>query len=147
MGLTAAFGLFQLFRTTHPFARIILITQLIAIGLTLLSDEVLTSSGLVLFMLSLVLVIIYGLTIKNTRAVQRTIVVVSAALLLLTHVFQFQNYPGAGVLGLTMILPLIGYMVLIANIKNYRNELGFMTVIAAAAAIELVRRIEWLMNQ
>jgi len=146
IGLAALFGLIRLFRTTDNFAKTILIGQIIAIGLTIPADRKATTIGLALFMLTLVLVIIYGLR-NDFKTIKKILIVVPAALLLLTYFFQLQNYPGAGLLGLTMVLPIIAYIILTTtDINNYRNELGFLTIISVAAAIEFARRLEWIIN-
>lgn len=147
MILAALFGLYRLFKTTDKLARTILIGQIIAIGLTLFENETVTTIGLILFMLTLVLVAIYGLTKKGIPTLKRTFIVGSTALLFLTLCFQLQHYPGAGILGLTLILPIIAYIIMTTtDIKNYGEELGFMTIIAVAATIEFVERIDWMIE-
>lgn len=119
MGLAGLFGLFYLFRTTDIFARIILAGQVVAIGLTK----------------------------KGFAATKKTVIIAPTIFAFLTHLFQIQHYPGAGLLGLTMLLPIIAFIILTTtNIKNYKNELGFLTIIAVDAAIEFARRIEWIIN-
>jgi hypothetical protein len=143
IGLAALIGLFRLFRTTDNFARIILIGQILAIGFTLLAVGTVTAIGLQLFMLTLVLTIIYGLTKNHFHPLKRILIVVPAILVLVIYFFQLQRYPGAGLLGLTMALPIIAYLILLTtDVNNYKNEIGFLTIIAAAAAIEFIRRFD-----
>ena len=46
-----------------------------------------------------------------------------------------------------MALPIIAYVIIVMkNIKNYNNELGFLTMITVDASIEFVRQLERMMN-
>lgn len=147
IGLASLFGLFRLFLTTDNFAKTILIGQIIAIGLTLPDDRTAATIGLLLFMLTLMLAIIYGLTKKNFKIRKRILIIVPTVLVFVMHFFQLQHYPGAGLLGLTMALPIITNIILTTtDIKNYKNELGFLTIITVDATVEFLRRLEWIIN-
>lgn len=105
------------------------------------------TGGLLLFMLTLLLAIIYGLNKKDLKTSKRTLIIIPAVITLLTLFFQLQEYPGAGVLGLSNIISVIAYIIILTtDYKNYKNELGFLTIIATAGTIEVMRRIEWLLN-
>ena len=147
MGLAALFGVFQVFRTTDNFAKTILIGQIIAIMLALAVNSAGATIGLLLFMLTLALVIVYGLTKKGFKTLKRILISFPVTLVFLIHLFQIQHYPGAGILGLAMALQIIAFIILTTtDIKNYKNELGFLTIITVDAIIEFARRLEWLTN-
>jgi voltage-gated potassium channel Kch len=147
ISLAGLFALVRLFKTTDNFARAIMAAQISAIALTLLPEKTLNFAGLALFMVSLAMVIIYGFVKKEIPSVKQILISGSAFLLLLTLTFQMQHWPGAGILGLTLAIPAIAIITqLITHGGSYKNEMGFLLVIAFASGIEFARRIVWLLN-
>lgn len=147
IGLAALFGLFRLFRMTDTLAKAILIGQISAIGLTLLFENVLMTIGFLVYTLTLVLIIIYGLKTTFTNTFIRILIIVPSFFIFVLHIFQQQHFPGTKLLGFTMILPLVAYLILLLKYRgNLKNEFGFITIITVDAFIEFLMRIEWIMN-
>lgn len=137
--LTSVYGIYQLFRATDPFAKTILLGQIIAIALPLTQNQTEITLGLLLFMLSLFLIITYGLTIKKLSSSKRALIIIPSSLLFITYLFEFQDYPGSGILNLALFLSIISYVIaLTTDFKNYKNELGFLTIIVIVACSKLL---------
>ena len=141
IGILTIFGLIQLFQTTNIFARTILSGQIIAILLTLFPMKTIASIGLLLFIFSLILVIIYSLTIRK-KAIWQTLIIIPAVFVLVIHLFELQNYSSIGLLRFSMIIPIITYIPILINNRNYKNEIGFITIIVIDAAMELYKQME-----
>ncbi|MFZ6052521.1 hypothetical protein [Halocola ammonii] len=146
IALAAIFALFRLSKTTDKFANAISFGLIFSVALTLVQIRFVSIAGFVLFMLCLVLVIIYGFKKENLSKFKKPLIVIPAFFVFALYFFQFQHYPYAGAIGLAMIIPVLCYIFLLTRFKSFKNELGFMTIIVAAAAIEVARRFDWLMN-
>jgi len=132
MILSGIFGLYQLTRITNNFARIILAGQIIAIGLTFIPIPSVRSTGFVLFLLLALAAIIYGLTNK------KSLTLIITAPIFLALLFESNNWPFTGLLAWIMVLPIVAYVfIILKDLKRYKNELGFLTILVANAIIKL----------
>jgi hypothetical protein len=89
-------------------------------------------------MLTLLTAIVYGLTKKDLTIKKKIFIVILSSSVLTADIFIFQHYPYAGLVSFLMLIPVITYLIFVTtDIKNYKNELGFLTIIAVDAAIKL----------
>jgi hypothetical protein len=146
IALAAIFALFRLSKTTDKFANAISFGMIFSVALTLIQIRFVFTAGFVLFMLCLLLVIIYGFKKKSFNKFNQVLIIIPAFFVFVLYFFQFQHYPYARAIGLSMIIPVLCYFILLTRVRSFKNELGFMTIIAATAAIEVARRFNWLMS-
>ena len=138
IGLAALFGIFQFFRATDNFARTILGGQIVAIGLTFVPNMTIVTVGFLLFMLTLILTIIYGAKKKDFTTLKRALIIVPSAFLFVRYYLAIQHHPFVGLLSLLMIIPIVACLIaIVTDFKSYKNELGFLTIIAVDATIKL----------
>jgi hypothetical protein len=136
--LAGLFGIYRVFRTNDIFALLILGGQIISIGLVLISDQIFKSVGSWIFMFTLVLAIIYGLSKKDFKNSKRAIIIIPTAFLIFIHMIPILHENQLRVLALGLILPIIALIVLVLkDIRNYKNEIGFLTIIAAGEISEI----------
>jgi len=148
IALAGLFGLFQLFKTTNNFARLILLGQIIAIAFTFVPNDTITIAGLILFMVTQLAVIIYGLAVKDLTTKKRLTIIVMAAFVLVANFFMLQHYKYANEIGSSMLIPIGAYLLaLVFNFKNYKNEIGFLTIIAVDAVIKLMEYVRTMIEQ
>ena len=147
IAIAGLFGLLHLFRTADRFARIILVGQIAAIGLVLFYEPG-ARLGMQIYMAALVLIMLYGFTQKGLIRKKRNVIISMAFFALLPWVFRIYHYPGAGWLGLLMIIPVVLYVkIAAAHIKSYKNEFAFLTILAVDAIIVLFLQAEWLLHK
>jgi len=138
IGLAALFGVFQFFRTADIFARTILGGQIVAIGLTFVPNKIIVTIGFLLFMLTLILAVIYGVKKRDFTIRKRILIIVPSAFLFIRFYLAIQHHPGVGLFSLLMVIPIAAYIIaMTTGFKKYRNELGFLTIIAVDAIINL----------
>lgn len=141
------FGLIQYFRNDDQFVRLILGGQLIAITLTLIPIHNFASAGFLLFALTVFMTIIYALTKHPIIKGKKLLIILMAVPILFINIYTIQRLPNAGILGLIMIIPVLAYLiVLVTNLKKYKSEIGFLTILAVDAGIRLAMAIEIFLN-
>ncbi len=136
--ITGLFGLFLVFKTTDVFVKSILLGQVVAIGLTVVKNQPVSNLGIILFILSLLLVMVYGVVKPGFKSFKRLIIFIPTLIVFLAHLFKMMHLAGAAWLQLGMGISIIAYFIfVIPRIRDYKNEFGFLTIIAVIAAINL----------
>jgi len=147
IALAGLFGIFRLFRISDNFARTIVGGQIIAIGLTFIPVNTAVTIGFVLFIVTAMLAIVYGLFKKGFGINKKVFILLISIPVFVAHIFALNHWPYTGIIGWTMLIPIFTYLILtLTNIKRYKNELGFLTILAVDAAIKLSMTIEWINN-
>ncbi|NND76853.1 MAG: hypothetical protein HKN39_01560 [Flavobacteriales bacterium] len=145
IAIAALIGLFQLFRTKDKDIRIILAVQILAIGLTFAPR--IKSTGFFLFICAAGLVVAYGLFKKHLDLKRIALILAIAIPVLIAHIFHFFQWPHTGIIGLSMIIPMIAYPIyLFGDMDKDKIELGPLTIFAIDAAIRMFMTIEWMLN-
>jgi hypothetical protein len=146
MIIAGVFGLIQYFMNQDQFVRLILGGQLIAITLTFIPIHNFANAGFLLFALTVFLAIIYALTKHPIVKGKKLLISLMAVPILFLNIYTIQRLPNAGILGLIMIISVLAYLIiLVTNLKKYKSEIGFLTIMAADAGIRLAMAIEILM--
>ena len=133
------------------FAKVIVIGQVIAIGLTFFREpfnygQTIHTIGLALFTLCALIAIVYCLTIRDIGSKKRMLLLFTTIPVFVGLLFEANHWPGAAVIALTMVIPIIAYLFLVlTNRKQYKNELGFLTIIVADGIVRLSILVEsWI---
>ena len=137
------FGISQLPRVKDNLARTILGGQILSIGLAYIRNPEVTLSAMLLFMLTLAMAIYYGSMKKGFSARKRTMIILPASFILIKFVFMIQHYPGANIINILMLIPLLVYAIgVLSDLKNFKYELGFLSIITAEALLAVLRWTE-----
>lgn len=143
IGLAGLYALYASFGIQKLSARIITLTQVIAIAMTLTGIVSLFKAGMYLYDFSLLLIILYGLFTKDLSKAKRSALAIPVVLIFLVHSFRIFHLPGAAWLSLSMIIPMIVFaLILIRKRTEYKNEIGFIVVILTDACIKLMEQAE-----
>ena len=143
--LAAVFGLLQLFRIASTFARLLVVAQVIAIGLTFIPNDSVVSVGFALFTVAALGAVIYAIATQNLEGKERVCILLIAVPVFVANVFSVSNWPYVGVIGFSMAIPMLAFLVLaLPNLKQYKNELGFTVIMVTDAAIRLALSVELL---
>lgn len=144
-GLAVIFGVYQLFRTTKVFSLVILGGQMIGIVLSFITEQPFKMIGSQLFMLTLALAIFYALIKNDLNPWNRGLIIFSAGLALFIHFVPILHQNNLRILGLAMVIPILVYIILLVkNIKTYKAELGFLTIILVDGASLFIEALQWL---
>lgn len=146
MLVAGIFGLIQYFQNKDQFVRLILGGQIIAITLTFIPVRNFSNAGFLLFALTVFLTIIYALTKHPIIKGKKLLISLMAVPILLLNIYTIQKLPHADTLGLTMIIPVLAYLVIFfSSLKKYKSEIGFLTIMFVDAGIRLAMAIEILL--
>ena len=140
MAIVGLLGLYSLFTVREYFARVILAVMVLAIGLTFLGDRAI-ESGFWLYCVSLVLVMVYALLKRGLGTNKRILILLMAVPVFLTKLFMINHWPYVSTLALCCIITLVCFIACIAKVRNYKNEVGFLTIIAADAIVNLLTAV------
>lgn len=115
---------------TGFFQKIITGGLCLAIFLSWIENENIRFSAFILFNLSVLLSVYYGATQKHLLLTEKVIILTAGIIIFLRSFFGMMHWPGAGPVGLFMILPVLGYIYLLIN-KNIlkSKEAGFLTLL------------------
>src|SRR5690606_16005530 len=90
--------------------------------------------GMLMFGVATILVLVYAI-VRLRDPSRRTIVILIALPDLLLIAFSINHWPFANLIVLLMMTPVVVYTIgVLKNVKDYRNEIAFLTIIAVMAA-------------
>lgn len=135
--LAAIFGISQLFQTINGFAKLIIWGQIIAIALSLLPFPSIELTGHVLFILLLMVAMFYGILNQEFPEFKRFFIIGIAFSVFITDIFIINKLPGAKILSGCLLFPILSFLfILFFKLKQYKNEIGFLTIIVTDALIK-----------
>jgi hypothetical protein len=85
--------------------------------------------GMMIYMISALSITIYGLKKKELPIYEKIIISLSGIFSFISNLFALMHYPYAYEMGLSMIIPLILYLVVIGKGMTKKSEFGFMTIL------------------
>lgn len=105
--------------------------------------EIIRMVGMFGLPISSVLVIAYGLLKKDLTKGQRRVSLIISVLVLASQLSMFLNSSYAYWFGIIMIIPLISYVIILfKGISKFRNQFGFLTIMASYALSRFVVHIQ-----
>lgn len=144
MALAGLFGLFYLFRLKSPFSRIVTAVLVGGTALSLVPFPAVKIDGYYIFALGEALALTYAFANQAYTAEyfplrKKVMIAVIAILGLLPRLLLLALVPGFEWLGLTgaAVVVLYGY-ILARDLGSYRNEIGFLTILAADGLSRLI---------
>lgn len=143
---SAGFSISQLYKIKNKLALGITIVQIIAILFSLAGNFGLpyfVDIAWVIYVMSLFAVLFFSFY-SDLTSIKKNIIILMTIPILITNIFQILHFPGAGWLGISCVISLGIYFWMISNRKDFADELGFLTMMAADALIIFLIRIIWL---
>ncbi len=144
----AVFAAFQLVKIQNKLAFTITCVQILGILLSLFGNFGFVSIiGISwgLYLISLCTVLFYSISCLKSH--KRRWLLILTMPILLTNVFQFFHFPGAGWLGILCVLSIGVYFWIFAQRRLYANEFAFLTIMVADALIIFLLRIPWIIQK
>lgn len=136
VGISVPFGLYYLSKATDKFAKLITLILLIGILLVFIPNSVVLTIGYVLFGVATLCCILYSIfRIKDNK--RKRIVLFTAIPIFFKFLFDIENWP-SGMFTYLMIIPIICYVIVLTRRKEFREELGFLTMLTASALSNIV---------
>lgn len=134
ISIACVFGIFQLFRITNTYATIITSSLILGVLIALLPSQLPTTIGFYLFVLTILASAIYVLA-QKMDAITKGLMLIVILPVLVNFLFRIQHWPFLYRMSIFMIVPITAYLLLIFRKTSIKNELGFLTIIAAEAVI------------
>lgn len=141
---SAGYAILHLFKIRNKFALSITIIQIVGVIFSLLGNlqiANLIDLGWIVYLSSLFMCLYYASRMESDKRLQ---IILITTPLILTNLFQFLHFPGAGWLGILCIISIFCYFQVLKNYSLYMNEFGFLTIMVADALIILLLRVFWL---
>lgn len=134
--LASAFALYWAYKTKKLIPSIISMGLIVSTMLVLFTTKAIQPYGLHTYMVFVAMAFIYGFTVKNKKVGSRIIICLMSASIFVYWLWTFNHWHGN-----TALLPVVtvatGLTAIISRAK-LKNELGFLTIIAADAAAILL---------
>ena len=130
--VSAIFALFHLLKMDDKFAKVITAILAISAGANLAPSALIQQDGFYLFALTHLLVFFYVFHNDEFKMKKRVILFTMALIQLIAIMFMLGGWMNIHIPLLACILTFILFIyALITDFKSYKNELGFMAVLAA----------------
>ena len=140
MVLAGLFCLIQIFRITQTFARVISGFFVLAIGLSFVPVLQVSVDSYYIFGFSCMLVIFYGLTVEDLSIEKRAVITTVGVVELVGPITIFMKFsPETIQLAYGLSLISIGALIFAftRDIRQYKNEIGFLAVLFADAVVKV----------
>ncbi len=132
------FGLIHYFVIRDQFVRLITGGLLVAISLTFVPIHNFDNAGILVFALTCFLAIIYAQTKQPIVKGKKLLIGLTAVPLIFINVYAIQRLPHMDLVGLLSVISLLAYLIIVStNIKKYKEEIGFLTIMAVDAGVKL----------
>lgn len=121
--------------------RTIWLTVLLTIGLLAawIEDPTVKSVALGIYSCSALLISLNALQRSDMSKILRTSVFVTGVWALVTNLFVFMNWPYANELRLSLLVPILLYLLNVAKGLAKQKELGYMTILNSVFLLKLIR--------
>lgn len=131
------FGLLQIFKIKDKFAKVINLMYAIAIGVSLVPIPQIAIDGFYLFGLTHLAVLFYVFHNEGFSNEKKGLMSMMALIQLAATLFWLMNYPYQQIVFLLGLITLAAFIFIVAKrIQDYKNEVGFLTVLAADGLIK-----------
>jgi hypothetical protein len=139
----ALLGIYGLFISTDYYARLITVLMLISVVMTFLPVPAVKTGGFALYAIALVLAVVYALLKRGFSNAKRALILAMIIPAFTAIIFQLNGWPGVSLLYGFSIITILSFAAICLRQRDYRNELGFLVIIAADALIHAVIFFNW----
>jgi len=119
----------------------IILTSGLTIGILMTWSEVpaIITSGLVIYMLTALLISISNLRTNELSRLDRATIILTGLWAFGVNLFSIMNWPFAGEIQLSMIIPIIFYLFSLVKGMIRRKEFGYLTIMNLEFVLRLIR--------
>ncbi len=107
--------------------------------ITWIELPVIKTIGLVIYMLTALLVTITSLNNKEHSSRDQVTMMISGIWAFGANLFSIMEWPYAGIVRLSMIIPIILFLVSLINGLTKRKEIGYLTIMNVEFLLRLIR--------
>jgi len=141
--LAGLFALIQLFKSKDKFAKVIHGVYVVGIAISFVPVPQIAIDGFYLFAAGNLMVVLYAFSDDGFLKSKQTILILMGGIQLLASFFILGKFPYAGIVSLMGLITLGCFVyVLVKDIKTYKNEIGFLSVLAADALLKVLIVLE-----
>jgi len=118
-----------------------LLTTALTVGILITWTGVQTviTIGLITYMMTSLLIAIINLRSKGLGVFNRTTIVLTGIFAFVVNLFLIMHWPYAGEIRLSMIIPIILYLISFFKGMLKRNEMGYLTIMNVDFLLRLIR--------
>ncbi|NMM50868.1 hypothetical protein [Marinigracilibium pacificum] len=137
--LTCMYALYNILRVDDLLSKIILGLQVLFMGLLVFESPMTKTISFILYSISLILIIIYGMTKIDDGILKKLIMISLAGILLINNIISVLHMPKVMILSKLAVLPIAGVAYLSYKYPtSMRNEFGFLVITSAFALINIL---------
>ena len=100
---------------------------------------IIITSGILIYMITTLLITFYGIRKKELLKSEKIIISITGIWPFIAKVFAFNHYPYTNEIRLSMIIPLLLYLILIGKGIIKKKECGFMTILNVEFLLKFLR--------
>lgn len=119
----------------------VILTSGLTLGILIswISVPIMISVGMLTYMISALLIIIYGIGLKRLSNLEKIVISITGMWASVIILFQLNHYPYANEIRLSMIIPLLLYLILLWKGLIKKKEFGFLTILNLGFLLSLLR--------
>ncbi len=119
----------------------IILTSGLTIGVlfTWAGIPLLSIIGLLIYMISALSIVIYGIKKHELQRIEKIVISLMGIWAFIANLFELNHYPYANEIRLSMVIPLILYIILIGKGILKKKEFGFLTILNVDFLFRLLR--------
>lgn len=111
----------------------------LGILITWTKNPIMISSGMLIYMIAALLITFYGVRKKEISKLERSVISISGIWAFMTKLFVLNHYPYTNEIKVSMLIPLILYLILIGNGMIKKKEFGFLTILNIEFLLRFLR--------
>lgn len=136
--LSGIFALIQIFKIDDKFARVINGIFAVAIGVSFIPIPEIAIDGYYLFAIGCLVVVLYPFSDNSLNVKKQVIIAGMGFIQFMTMIFFLGKYPGTEMAFMASGITIIAYFYVVSKeIRLYKNEIGFLTVLMVDALIKV----------
>ncbi|MCG8576310.1 MAG: hypothetical protein MI810_15590 [Flavobacteriales bacterium] len=149
IGLSALFALLWLFKIEEKFVRWITLAAALSTGVTLMPYAIPSHDGFVAYLIIQGVFLLYAFSpndYTNRKRIHLSIVIFFPTIYMLLTLLRVNN-PLLIVTGFLCLVSLLAYLqILVKEVKLFKDEIGFLTIIAVHAFLRLIFTVQDLVS-
>lgn len=119
----------------------IILTAGLTLGILMswFSVPIIISIGMLTYMISALLIIIYGIGQKQLSNLERIVIAIAGMWSFVTILYQLNHFPYANEIKISVVIPLALYLILLSKGIITKKEFGFLTILNLGFLLILLR--------
>jgi len=139
LSIIAVLGIFIAFKFKGMYHKIISIGLTVSVLLLWTSNNYFITISFITVVLLTIATFVYGLTVKELNNFEKISIATMGVFLAISSIFKMQHLPLAGLIRLSMIVPIIITLVTFIKGKKITKEMSFMIFWLFYATLEFLK--------